>query len=70
MVTEYYVIEPGMGEQFIYTGVRPSDVMLAQMIANQMEQQRQPPPAPPPSSRRRDDDDDFDDRPRRHPPAY
>jgi len=67
LVTEQFMIEPGSREQFVYTGIRPADVLLASMIANQMNQQPPPPPLYRPSSSFRRDDDD---RPRRHPPAY
>jgi hypothetical protein len=60
-VTEQFMVDPGAREQFVYTGLRPGDVLLGAMIANQMQQQ----PPPPPPYRSRDDD-----RPRRHPPAY
>lgn len=66
-VTEQFMIEPGSREQFVYTGLRPGDVFLANMIANQMNQQPPPPPLFRPSSQRSDWDDD---RPRRSPPAY
>src|SRR6185369_16385056 len=45
MVTEQFLVDPGAGQQFIYTGIRPSDVVLGALIARQMEQQ--PPPIPP-----------------------
>jgi len=68
-VTEQFLIESAR-EQFIYTGMRPSDIMLGAMIAQQLEDQSRPMPPPPirPSTSRFRSD--FDDRPRRHPPAY
>jgi formylglycine-generating enzyme required for sulfatase activity len=67
MVTEQFLVDPGAGQQFIYTGIRPSDVVLGALIARQMEQQAPPIPPSRPSPIRRSDDDD---RPRRYPPAY
>jgi formylglycine-generating enzyme required for sulfatase activity len=66
-VTEQFMVDPGAREQFVYTGIRPGDIFLANLIARQLDQQ-QPPPSPPlfrPSTSRT-----YDDPPRRHPPAY
>jgi len=64
-VTEQFLVEGGP-QQFIYTGVRPSDIALGMMIANQMNQQ--PPPPSRPSSWT--SSTTRSDPPRRHPPAY
>lgn len=66
-VTEQFLVEPGSGQQFIYTGVRPSDIALGAMIANQMQQ---PPPSLPPRPSTWTSRTEHIDRPRRSPPAY
>jgi formylglycine-generating enzyme required for sulfatase activity len=66
-VTEQFLVDPGAGQQFVYTGIRPSDIVLGNLIARQLEQQAPPLPPSRPSPIRRSDDDD---RPRRYPPAY
>jgi sulfatase modifying factor 1 len=68
-VTEQFLVDPNSNEQFVYTGVRPSDVVLGAMMASQQDQPL-PPPQPlfrPSTPTFRTDDDD---RPRRNPPAY
>jgi hypothetical protein len=67
-VTEQFLVDPGARQQFIYTGVRPSDVLLGALIASQLDPQQPPPPLYRPSTPMRRTEDD--DPPRRHPPAY
>ncbi|RPH44134.1 MAG: formylglycine-generating enzyme family protein [Planctomycetota bacterium] len=64
-VTEQFLVEPGH-EQFVYTGVRPGDVVLGALIADQLNQEDDPTPPPP----RPTPPTEEDDRPRRYPPAY
>jgi hypothetical protein len=64
-VTEQFLVEPGH-EQFVYTGVRPGDLVMGALIADQLNQEDDPTPPPPRPTARTEEDD----RPRRHPPAY
>ena len=65
-VTEQFLVEPGH-EQFVYTGVRPGDLVMGALIADQLNQEDDPTPPPPRPPPRRSEEDD---RPRRDPPAY
>lgn len=69
MVAREFMVEPSPQGQFIYTGMRPSDIVLGMAIANaavaaQVPPQPRPVPVAPPP--RRDDDDSF----RGFPSAY
>jgi len=72
-VTEQFLVEPDASEQFVYTGERPGDVVLGDVVAPQPEQQAEAMPPPPrPSSRpsTATPRTEEDDRSRRYPPAY
>ena len=69
-VTEQFLVDPGSSQQFVYTGIRPRDIVLGAMLANQMNQQPPPPPPPTSPSSSWTSRTDHTDRPRRHPPAY
>jgi sulfatase modifying factor 1 len=71
-LTEQFLVEPGAREQFVYTGVRPSDVVLGMMVANQMAQDAPelPPPSPTPLRTSTPTFRTDDDPPQRRPSAY
>ncbi len=64
IITEQFLVDPSAGEQFVYTGERPGDVVLG---PTEPDEETPPPPLPTPIPPPIIHDDD---RPRRYPPAY